>query len=426
MMTRARIGLARLAMVVAIAAAGLAALLPQRASAEPVQIEYWQYTFKERVEAMDELIKQFQAANPDITVKHVTVPYDNFRARVAAAVTSGEGPDVVQLYYGWLNDYVAAKLLQKLPTDKFDPAEIDRDYFPIVRLMKRDGAYYALPTAVRALALFWNKKIFKDAGLDPDKPPHTLDELIADARKTTKRDASGNLLIEGFAPDSAAQDPHWIREVLIREFGGVPYTDDGKKVGYNTPEGIRAITWYTDLITKEKVGELGFMTDQTTAFKAGRAAMTVDGSFRLSGFDSQRGLDYGITELPTYDGKHGNFASYWVNGITTKASGAKLEAAEKFLAFLTTPAAMELWLHKVGELPARVAVAETDANRNDPKYGPFIRGLDGATTTNFVDETQQRTVMMDLIDRVVIKKEPVAQSVATAAAAEQKILDGAK
>ena len=142
--------------------------------------------------------------------------------------------------------------------------------------MKRDGAYYALPTAVRALALFWNKTLFKDAGLDPNNPPQTLDELIEDARRITKRDATGNMLVEGFAPDSAAQDPHWIREVLIRQFGGAPYSADGKNVTYDTPQGIRAIAWYTDLITKDHVGELGFMTDQTTAFKSGRAAMTVE------------------------------------------------------------------------------------------------------------------------------------------------------
>ena len=426
MQTPVRYGLARATIRFALALVGFVLPPCARAAGETTQIEYWQYTFKQRVDAMDELIRQFQAANPDITVKQVTVPYDNFRARVAAAITSGEGPDAVQLYYGWLNDYVAAKLLQKLPPDKFDPATIDRDFFPIVQLMKRDGAYYALPTAVRALALFWNRRLFKDAGLDPNNPPQTLDELINDARRTTKRDATGNMLVEGFAPDSAAQDPHWIREVLIRQFGGAPYSADGKSVTYDTPQGIRAIAWYTDLITKEHVGELGFMTDQTTAFKSGRAAMTVDGSFRISGFDAQNGLDYGIAELPSYNGKHGNFASYWVNGITAKASGAKLDAAQKFLAFVITPDAMQLWLKKVGELPARIAVAETDANRNDPKYGPFIRGLDGATTTNFADESQQRTVIMDMIDRIVIKKEPVAQSVATAAAAEQKILDGSK
>ncbi len=399
------------------------ALFNTSAHAATVQIEYWQYTFAQRVDAMNELIRRFEAANPDIAVKQVTVPYANFRTRVAAAVTAGEGPDVVQLYYGWLDDYLNGHLLQKLPADTFDPASIDHDFFPFVQLMKRNGAYYALPTAVRALGLIWNKKIFQAAGLDPNKPPQTLQELVADAIRTTKRDSAGNLLVEGFAPDPAAQDHQWLREVLIRQFEGAPYSPDGKKVTYDTPAGIAAVTWYTDLITKERVGDIGFLSDQATAFKAQRAAMTVDGSFRLSDFNAQHGLDFGVTELPTLDGRHANFASYWVNGITPKATGPKFQAAVKFLTFITTPDAMKLWLERVGELPAREAVAETPAIADNPQYGPFVRGLAYATTTHFVDETQQRTIFINMIDRIVLQHQPVAQSVGEAAAQEQKLLD---
>lgn len=409
--------------VLAMLAIGL--LLPSMsARAAKTQIEYWQYTFKSRVDAMNALIQQFEAANPDIEVKQVTVPYANFRTRVAAAVTAGEGPDVVQLYYGWLDDDLNAHLLQKLPTDTFNPKQIDQDFFPFVQLMKRDGAYYALPTAVRALALFWNKTIFQQAGLDPNKPPQTLQELVTDAERTTKRDSAGNLLVEGFALDPSAQDHQWIREVLSRQFGGAPYSPDGKQVTYDSPAGIAAVTWYTDLITKNHVGEIGFLSDQATAFKAQRAAMTVDGSFRLSDLDAVHGLDYGVTQLPSYDGRGGNFASYWVNGITSKAKGPTLAAAVKFLAFLTTPDAMNLWLEKVGELPARKAVAETPAVEDNAKYGPFVRGLTDATTTHFVDETQQRTIFINMIDRIVLQHESVAQSVGEAAAQDQKVLNG--
>src|SRR5437763_16443557 len=87
-----------------------------------VQIEYWQYFFKERVEAMDALIKQFEAANPDIKVKQTTFPYADYQTKVAAAIPAGEGPDVVQLFYGWLAQYMKAGLLQKLPADAFNPA----------------------------------------------------------------------------------------------------------------------------------------------------------------------------------------------------------------------------------------------------------------------------------------------------------------
>ena len=403
-------------LVLAVLAAG-----PARA----VEIEYWQYTFKQRVDAMDALIGQFRKANPDITVKQVTVPYDNYRTRIAAAIPAGEGPDVTQLFYGWLDDYVGAKLLQPLPPS-FDTATIDREFFPVVQGMKVGGQYYALPTSIRALALFWNRKVFKEAGLDPEKPPTTLGELVEMAKKATKRDASGNLLTAGIALDTGGQDIQWIREVLIHQFGGAPYSADNRRVTYASPAGDAAVQWYIDLITKERVSELGFMTDGVTAFRSGRAAMTIDGSFRLGAFDGQRGLDYGVAELPAYNGIRSNFASYWVNGITAKAKGPKLEAAAKFLAFITTPSAMQLWMETVGELPARTALAQTDAVRNNPKYGPFARSLSYAVATDFVDETSQRKIMMDLVDTILLKHRPTTDAVKAAAADEQKVLDTKK
>ncbi len=402
---------------------GIVVAMAGSARAQPVEIEYWQYTFAQRVQAIDELIKRFEAANPGIRVKHTHVPYDDFRLKIAAAIPAGQGPDVVQLFYGWLQDYLKAKLLQPLPTELFDPAEIEREFFPLVRQMKADGRYYAVPTAVRSLALFWNRKLMREAGLDPAKPPQTLDELLDAARKMTKRDAAGNLLQAGIALDMGLQDHHWLREVLIRQMGGQPYSADGRSVAYNTPAGQRAVAWYTDLVTREKVSELGFLTDGVTAFRSGRAGLMIDGSFRLAAFDGQAGLDYGVSELPAQGGRRFNFASYWVNGITPKATGPKKEAAAKFLRFITTPAAMELWLEKVGELPARKAVAEREAIRNHPKYGPFVRGLTYAEATFFVNESAQRKLFMDMVDRITIKGQSPAESVAEAGAEEQKLLD---
>ena len=95
----------------------------------------------------------------------------------------------------------------------------------------------------------------------------------------------------------------------------------------------------------------------------------------------------------------------------------------KFLKFLTTPDAMELWMNTVGELPARKSVAEKDANRNHAKYGPFIRGLAYSQATDFVNESAQRKVYMDMVDKVVLKNVPVKDAVDQAAAEEQKLLD---
>lgn len=252
------------------------------AKAQTVEIEYWQYVFDARVKAMNELIKRFEAANPNIKVKQTTFPYADYQTKIAAAMPAGQGPDVVQLFYGWLDNFVGAKFIQPLPRDAFPPAAIEKDFYPIVSAMKRNGEYYALPTAVRSLALFYNKKLFQEAGLDPNTPPKTVDELLDMAKKTTKRDGAGNMLSAGITLDFPGQDYHWWRETLLRQNGGAPYSDDNKTVTYNSEAGAKALNWYADLQRTHKVGQVGFMDEGQAAFRAGRAAMTIDGSFRLA------------------------------------------------------------------------------------------------------------------------------------------------
>ena len=392
------------------------------AAAQNVEIEYWQYTFETRVRAMDELIQKFQAANPTIKVKHVHFPYADYRTKVSAAMAANQGPDVVQLFYGWLNDFTAAKILQPLPADAFPAAKVDAEFFPMVQTMKRNGAYMALPTAVRSLSVFYNTRLMEEAGLDPKNPPKTLDEMLAAAQKMTKKDGAGNIIQVGIGADMGAQDQHWWREVLVRQFGGTPYSADNKTVTYTSEAGIKAWTFYTDLFTKG-VSARGFMDEPQAAFRAGKVGVMVDGNFRIGALERTRGLSWIVTPMPTHNGIKSNYGSYWVNGITAQAQGEKLKAAAKFLEFVTTNDAMQLWLKVTGELPARVAAANTDANLKDPVYGPFVMGLKEAVATEFVDESGQRQLMMDAQNRVLLEKQDPAASLKQAAAAEQKILD---
>lgn len=393
------------------------------ASAEKVEITYWQYFYETKKETIDVLIDLFEKENPDIIVKHITFPYEDYNIKVAASVPAGVGPNVVNLYYGWLPLYINAGYLQALPEDAFNPEMIEKDFFPLVSAAKVDGKYYALPTAVRSLALIWNKDLFKKAGLDPEIPPKTLDELVEYAQKLTTYDKAGNLVEEGLTAELRGQLHHWVREILIRQFGGKPYSDDNRKVTYNDQSGYDALTFFTDLTEKYKVGQAGFLTDDVTAFKAGKAAMTIDGSFRIGTLDKLENLDYGVAEVPSHNGIKSNFASFWANGITSFTEGKQLEASIKFLKFLTSDNTMELWLKNIGELPAKPSVAFKEENINDPKYGPFIKGLEYAHATYFVDEMSQRQVWIDAYDLVKLEGKTVKEAVDAVAAIEQKVLD---
>lgn len=404
-------------------AAAMALGLLASGRAQAVEIQYWQYVFDTRVQAMTELIKQFEAENPGITVKQVTFPYADYQTRLIAAKAAGRGPDVMQLFYGWLDTFIAGKLVQPLPKAAFKDEEIEREFFPIVSAMKRDGQYYGLPTAVRAMALFYNKDLFQKAGLDPEKPPRTLDELVAAAKAIVKRDAAGNYQQVGIALDIARQDHNWWREILVRQHGGASYSADGGKVAYNTEAGVKALEFYTGLQKVHRVGQEGFMDEGQAAFRGGLAGMVVDGTFRVASYKTIQGFKWGVAELPTYDGTRANFGSYFANAIGASATGEKLAAAEKFLKFISSEKAMTVWLEKVGELPARRAVALTEANIKDPIYGPFIRALDYAATPPMVDESAQRQVSIDMINGVLLKDLPVKDALNAAAAREQAILD---
>ncbi len=386
------------------------------------KIVYWQYYYETKIKTVDQVIKEFERQNPDIEVEHVNFPYENYNQKVAASVPAGIGPDVVNLFYGWIPKYVTSGYLQPLPEDEFSKEYFAENFFPFVGPgVEFEGKSYALPIAVRSLSLIWNKDLFKAAGLDPEAPPLTLNELVAYAKKLTIYDRAGNIVQAGLTMQPSGQGHQWIREGLIRQFGGVPYSSDNKTVLYDkTGAGSNVLKFYTDLIVKDKISYPGFMNDDVTAFSSQKAAMTIDGSFRIGTLRNVKGLNFAFAELPSHNGVKSNFASFWANGITKNATGDRLIAAIKFVKFLSSEYVMDLWLKNVGELPANPALA---ANYyDDPTYGPFLKGLEYAHATFFVDETAQRQVIMDAVDKVINGYSPES-AWKEMAVEEQKVLD---
>ncbi len=94
--------------------------------------------------------------------------------------------------------------------------------------------------------------------------------------------------------------------------------------------------------------------------------------------------------------------------------------------YIVSDEAMQLWLDVVGELPAKPSVGMTEKNANDPVFGPFIRGLEYAHTTKFVNESAQRDVLVQMVDKIILEGGDPAAALSEAAAAEQKIIDDAK
>jgi len=405
--------------------------LQVNAQDDVIEIEYWQYFFEARVGAMDMLIEQFEAENPDVRVIHNSdIAYDNFRTEIATSAAGGVGPDVVSLYYGWIPAFVDAGYLVPLP-EPFTLENINENFVPMVAESAAfEGQLWAVPTAVRSLALFYNIDLLEAAGFDG--PPETLDELKEMAIAATVYDGEpslDNIVTEGFAVEMTGQAHHWFREVLVRQFGGVPYNEDYTEVLWNSPEGCEAFAWLTDFETNLMTGTtegIGGTANAADAFLAGLAALHIDGSFRLAAARANTELNFGIAELPVGpNGERHTYGSYWTHGITRRAAEdpARMEAATRFLQFITSAEAGTLWVNEVGELPAQLTAVSDPALLEDPQVGPFIAGLPYAHATFFADESQQRQVLLDAFDLVRLSDADPCDALDEMAAVEQDLLD---
>jgi multiple sugar transport system substrate-binding protein len=365
----------------------------------PVEIEYWQYELATKTELVNELIPEFQDANPGITVKHVNFPYDDFRQQVAAAVQAGEGPDVLNVYFGWIPAYVQQQLLVPFPEEVFPAAQIEAEFFPTVQAAKIDGSYYALPTAVRTLALFYNQDHVDRAGVSL---PTNWEELVEVAKATVEKDGD-NFTTVGFTYDIGGQGHNWWREALIRQNGALPSSEDNRTLQWTSAEGVEAFEYVAKFLTEHQVTQNGFDTDGPTAFANGNAAFHVDGSYRVGSLNSSApDLNYGVIPLPGHK-EQASFASFWANTITRNAAeGDAFIASAKWVDFLASAEVQRRWTPAIGELPARTALSTEEQFTSDPLLAPFIESLPYSYATFMVNEADLRQFVIDAFDQYVL------------------------
>ena len=187
------------------------------------------------------LRQKFEAANPGIKVNLEITVSDGLPARIQTALVSGSPPDLIEAQHGWVAPYAQAGLVQPLDDvlqdkDDYIPAALDYDTW--------DGKLWGIPYRIETHGVIYNRGKFKDAGLDPDKPPQTWPELVDAAKKLT----SGEQF--GFAITGGGEFGNTVfRSVpFIWMNGGSIISDDMTTATVNSPEAVEAVKFYTDML----------------------------------------------------------------------------------------------------------------------------------------------------------------------------------
>ncbi len=255
---------------------------------------------------MQKLIGRFNKEHPEIHVTPVyTGTYDDTNLKTRAAIQAGHPPAVAIMSANFIREYVINKDIVMLDPligkDGKTPAQFMQQFWPALRENAMDqGHVYGVPFQNSTALLYYNTDAFKEAGLDPDKPPVTWQDWVDDARKLVKNEG-GRTTRWGLMIPGVYDYLGWITSTLDMSNGGQYYnTAYGGEVYYNTPTMIGTLRFMDDLVHKWKVMPEG-VTDAnavTAAFFSGRAGMIVLSTGALSFVREGMKLPYKVAFMP--------------------------------------------------------------------------------------------------------------------------------
>jgi sn-glycerol 3-phosphate transport system substrate-binding protein len=223
------------------------------------------------------------------------------------------------------------------------------------------GKTWGVPFQRSTIVLYWNKELFKEAGLDPNKAPANWSELVAMAQKLTKKDASGKVTQFGLQVPSSGF-PYWLFQGFTTQNDVILANEAGNAVRYDDPKVIEALQFWVDLSRKHGVHPAGVVEWGTTPkdFMEKKVAMIWTTTGNLTNIRANAKFDFGVAMLPAGK-KRGSPTGGGNFFIFKKATPAQQEAAFRFARWLTTPERAAQWGIDTGYVAVSPAAWETPA-----------------------------------------------------------------
>ena len=234
-------------------------------------------------------------------------------------------------------------------------------FFPAFMLNSRTaGKTWGIPFQRSTVVMYWNKELFKQAGLDANKPPATWAELKDMATKLTKKDAAGKVTQYGVQIPSSGF-PYWLFQTLTTTNGAILANDSGTAVKFDEPKVVEALQFWVDL-GKAGIHPPGVVEWGTTPkdFFEKKAAIIYTTTGNLTNIRNNAKFDFGVAMIPANQRKGsptggGNFY------IFKKSSPAQQEAAFKFIKWITQPERAAQWSIDTGYVAVSPAAYDTPA-----------------------------------------------------------------
>ncbi|MDX3180690.1 ABC transporter substrate-binding protein [[Kitasatospora] papulosa] len=331
----------------------------------PKTLTYWASNQGPSIEADKKILtpelKKFEKET-GIKVKLEVVPWADLLNRILAATTSGQGPDVLNIGNTWSASLQSTGALLPWDDENFE-AIGGRDRFidsAVASAGKEGEPPAAVPLYSLSYALYYNKKMFADAGITA--PPATWDQLVEDGRKLSK-DGKWALGAEG---SNLSNNIH--QTFVLGQQHGADFFDEQGKADFTSDGAVAAVKQYVDFMAKDRIiapGNAEYAQNQSlTDFAKGRTAMVLwqaaATTFAAQGMKPE---DWGVAPVPVPAGAPGagKQTNSMVAGINMAVfrNTRNIDGAKKFVKFMTSDAEQKILCKTYGSIPP-VKAAQSD------------------------------------------------------------------
>lgn len=387
--------------------------------AQKKTLVYWAHTFPPAVDYVTKtLIPEWQQKRPDIEIKYETVPHSDFEKKLLTALAAGTGPDMYQTWDPNVPLYVKNKRMAPVIPEAFGyktQEELIKAFMPgSLKAFIIEGKLYGVPLEYNTLSLWYRSDIYREVGLDPNKPPKTWDQLGEYAAKCTVREGE-KMVRAGFQWPWKSNIWYMITFVpIVRQAGGDLVDATGTRSQANTEPVQRAMQIYADMVFKYKAADPAFVIEND--FANGRWVSQISGIYFMPAVLKQNpklkyGENFRVGQLPQIEGGKPSTILYAWLWTVNPASKLQREAWE-WISFMSEHGAG--WFKNVGYIQPRLGWLDSPEAKENPALPVFLEDFKyGEYLPRTVVYQEMETLLGQAIERVIMQKIPIKDSLQT-------------
>lgn len=312
-------------------------------------------------EVIDGMVAGFEAENPDVSVDAIYAGnYNDARVKALAALEAGEPAQLSVLFSIDLYDLMeqdAIVAFDDVVRTAEERAWLDSFYPALMENGRTNGKTWGVPFQRSTIVMYYNKDAFREAGLDPETPPATWDELIEAGQALTRDDGSR----WGIMIPSTGY-PYWMFGALTYQNGQVLMSPDGTQTYFDDPAVVEALDYWRDLSLKHRVMPEGTVEWGTLRqlFLEGATAMMWHSTGNLTAVRDNAAFDFGVAMLPAsvQRGTPTGGGNFYIFKDTTDA---ERHAAMRLIRYMTAPERSAEWSMRTGYIGISPQAYETAA-----------------------------------------------------------------